>query len=189
MPLGREERERAEAALARSQGRLHGLVAGLSEAPWLAAPAPEAWSPAAIVEHLIAVEARIQQSVEAALGEPPAEAARLDKVQGKERLLERAVPDRSRRVPAPPSSAAITGRYAAPGPALADFDAARAATRELLGREGLSERLFPHFVLGDLTLYQWILLLALHTERHCLQIEEALAGSSSVEKPRDPPNR
>jgi hypothetical protein len=46
------------------------------------------------------------------------------------------------------------------------------ALRSRLEAVDLSDRLWEHPMLGPLTLYQWLLLLGEHEERHRLQIEE-----------------
>ncbi|MBL8174136.1 MAG: DinB family protein [Bryobacterales bacterium] len=150
------------------------LITHLTPAQWHTQPNPESWSPAQILAHLTAVEEQTIARIESLLAQPPSPPEQLAQTEGQDALLLRHVPKRTRqRVPSPPEFA---GAPTSPTPheALARFAAARAQAIALLTRDGLHTRAFPHFAFGPLTCRQWLLMLAVHTQRHCLQIEAAL---------------
>lgn len=144
-------------------------------------PAPDAWSPAEVMEHLRLVEGgsarllarRLARAREAGLGAESSDASRLG---GFARL---ALPDDTARLQAPEAVAPA-------GPA-EDAEAALAETRRALDavlRDGdglaLGEVRATHLRFGELDLYQWLEFIALHERRHARQLErlrEALAGA------------
>jgi hypothetical protein len=158
-----------------ARARLLAAVEGLSEEEQAFSPAPDRWSAAELVEHLSIVEG----NVVALLG----------------KLLARAGDEESSA--APPAAAAFApvsieefvelsraARYEAPerirptGLPLADSLArlrdSRAALHSLRPRieraDGRALR-FPHPTWGPLDLYQWLLFVGAHEDRHLAQLE------------------
>lgn len=160
--------------LTSSRDRLKGILDSLSAAQWHAQPEPEAWSPAQIVAHLTTSEQLILDRVESLLAGPESPAELLAKTEGQEARLLRHVPNRTRRATAPmdmvPQAVAAT-----PAEGFASFDAARGRAITFLSRPGLKERALPHFALGALTGYQWLIMVGVHSIRHAAQIEEQLS--------------
>jgi hypothetical protein len=160
-----EERQFAAARLAQSQARLHALAAGLTTAQWTFRDG-DAWSPLLIVEHVYVVEAGALRAIAAA---PPSAETRPER---DARVL-KWIPDRSRKAVAP-ERVVPPGRITDPAALLAKFDEARARSLEWLHDSSSQPRLhaLPHPFLGMLDGYQWLLVFALHLERHLEQIEE-----------------
>ncbi|MGH9657990.1 MAG: DinB family protein [Bryobacteraceae bacterium] len=163
------DREKAVAYLEASRQQLHDAVAGLSEAQWRFQPAAERWSVADCVEHIAVVEELILAEVEKALREPP----RPHGDSSKDAIVLRAVPNRSRRVTAP-EHVRPSRRW--PDPAAA-FDERRARSLAFARttQADLRAHFYPHFILGDLDAYQWLLFLSAHAERHIAQLNEVKA--------------
>jgi hypothetical protein len=60
---------------------------------------------------------------------------------------------------------------------LNEFEAARRRPRDFASttQADLRQHFFKHPIFGDLDLYQWLLLISAHCDRHCAQSEEVLA--------------
>ncbi len=157
-----------------SHEQLIALVGPLTPAQWHSSPAESSWSPAQILAHLIAVEEQTVARIESLLLQPPSPPETLAATEGQEALLLRYVPKRARRrVPSPPEFAAMPPAET-PQEALSRFAAARTRAVSLLTQDSLNAHAFAHFAFGPLTAHQWLLMLAVHAQRHCAQIEEAL---------------
>lgn len=171
MSLTQEERQLALRVLRDSEQHVERLLTGLSEAQWLYRPSVEAWSIAEIAEHVVTMERRTQETIERVLAEPPATREETERIRGKEHKLIETVPHRKHRATAPPGFE-VTGRFPTAADALEEFRTLRQRSVAMLGREGLHEHLFLHFVFRNMSCYQWLIMLGVHAERHCGQIEE-----------------
>ena len=149
-------------------------------------PAPERWSVAEVLAHIVIVEGRVTQLLAAQIG--AARAAGL----GRERETSAVVPtvnvarvlDRSRPV---------TAGAASQPPADADAEIALAALVErqkalratLAAADGLAlgEVSAPNPVLGPMNVYQWVVFVGAHEARHAAQIHE-IADALAVSEGR-----
>ena len=152
-------------------------IEGLSQSQWEFKPAAEAWSAALCVEHLCEVEEGVNARIEAILAEGFSDPQLCTEAADKEKRIGKAVPNRTHHAVAPRQPA---GRplFAAKLPAADTFKAVRARTlafAETTENE-LDKYVAPHFVFGQLNIYQWLLMLSLHCERHSAQIEEIKAN-------------
>jgi hypothetical protein len=61
---------------------------------------------------------------------------------------------------------------------LQEFEAARERTRDFAAstQADLRRHFFKHPIFGDLDLYQWLLMIAAHCDRHRVQSEEVMAS-------------
>lgn len=185
------ERERQLAAdhLAASEGRLFGLVDGLTAEQWSFHPGEGRWSIAECLEHVMRVENRIFGVIEKKLEGPP-EPAKPSAVESsareasaleasaleKDAVIAKMVPDRTNRREAPEPVRPL-GQWPDTAELLAEFQKTRARTAQFVAHtEGdLRSHSIPHPAFGDLDCYQWLLVLGLHGERHARQIEEIKA--------------
>jgi hypothetical protein len=166
-----EDRNAVVARLTSSFEALRAAVSGLSDAQWRFKPAPDLWSVADCVEHLAVGEAGLVARLQAKIAEeapsPHPETA------NKDSLVLRAVPRRKIKVKAPPEM-----EVKSPKAALSDgmdaFGKVRSATIAFVASTPADLRAYwwPHFSMGPLDGWQWMLLAALHSERHTQQIEE-----------------
>ena len=166
-----EERNQALEFLTQSRNGLFASVQGLSEAQWTFKPAPDRWSIAECVEHVVIV----QDFVRANIGNLAAAAASPERDEKQiDALIIARVPDRSTRFPAP-ERVLPTGRWTPPEA----LDRYSASCQEIADRlssaSDLRGRAIPHPALGPLDGYQWILAVAGHTIRHTKQILEVAA--------------
>jgi hypothetical protein len=168
------ERIRAIKYLEETQERYARLTSGLTEAQWKFKPAPERWSMAEIAEHLVVVEEVVFQQMKDALNAPTAPEKK--NTRRPDELIVRVVPDRSRKVQAP-EPVVPAGRFTSSNETIAAFRKARGATIEFAqsSQADLRSHFVRHFALGDLDIYQWLLFLPAHAERHLKQMEEVQA--------------
>jgi DinB superfamily len=171
------ERERAITDLSESRDRLLATARKLSPSQLAYKPAPDRWSVAECIEHIIVVETSILGAIEKTVRQP----ADLPKNALEDAALLAKVADRSERVKGP-ERLMPTGRWSH-DELFGEFEAARRRTAEFAANTdtSLRESGFPHPVLGPLDCYQWLLLIAAHGERHRAQAEEVMA---SAEFPR-----
>ncbi|HXX19813.1 MAG TPA: DinB family protein [Candidatus Acidoferrum sp.] len=170
------ERERAVNYLTQSRDDLLRAVRGLSREQLQFKPAPDRWCVADCLEHLILVEnRRIGEGIPAAL-QQPIDPARRSAYEGRDDELVRLVAGRVQRVQAP-EPVRPAGRW--PHDRLIpEFEAARKRSTDLVTttQANLRQYLSTHPLFGDLDCYQWLLLIAAHSDRHRTQIEELVAS-------------
>jgi hypothetical protein len=166
------EREFVVGELRASEARLLEAVRGLTEEQWRFREAPERWSIAEVVEHLVVWESFLLAAVRGALNTPAAPEKRAE-VAGKDWLVlglagSRDKPLKSREAARP------TGRWSDFGAMLGEFRARRAQTIEFAEttQADLRSHFFAHVAFGDLDCYQWLVAMGQHTLRHVLQIDE-----------------
>jgi hypothetical protein len=148
---------------------------GLSEAQWNFKPAPDRWSVAQVMEHLAAAEDMLRGMTQEQVMKSPAVAVR-DEMETKkaDEGVMAMVPDRSHKVQAP-EPLQPTNRFGSPAAAQKHFVESRATTEEYLkGAAGLRAHLTDS-PMGKLDGYQWVLLIAAHSERHTKQMLEVKA--------------
>ena len=158
----------------RTRARLTAAVEDLSDEQQTFSPASERWSVAELVEHLSIVEESVASLLERLLGkaeESSADASAPDTFEpvSIEEFVERT---RSVKLEAP-ERIRPTGTLPV-ADSLARLKASRAALHALRPRieraDGRAIR-FPHPAWGPLDLYQWLLFVGAHEDRHLAQIE------------------
>jgi hypothetical protein len=105
-------------------------------------------------------------------------AEELAAIQEKDDFIVKMVSSRRRRQPAPPDAVPANRwpTHELPARFLAIRDRTIALANSADG--ALHSRVFPHFALGPLTGYQWLLFIAAHSDRHLKQVEEVKADPS-----------
>jgi hypothetical protein len=162
--------------LAEHRRGLHEAVASVPPSAREHKPAPDRWSVAEVIEHLLFVERRVT-----AILTRQANAARANGVgpdpETSSVVASYAHPavvvDRTTRIPAPPL-VQPTGTLDATAGTEA-LDQARADLMSSLRNANgvnLEKLMQAHVVFGPLNLYHWIVALGLHEDRHAAQIRE-----------------
>lgn len=173
-------------AIDAARGRLVASVEGLSAEQASFRSAPDGWSITEIMEHLSLVEHSVARLFHVMLAK--AEAAGATRAEGAagaafapvsiEQFVEAL---RERKLQAP--DAARPGGEVSIADALARLRESRATLHNLRARlelvDGAAVR-YPHPAAGPLDLYQWLLFIGAHEERHLKQIE-ALKETMSAE--------
>lgn len=146
-------------------------------------PAPGAWSPAGIIEHLSIVETSIGRLIsqrvaagrEAGIGAETDESSVIESF-----AYANTIRDRTRKI--------VSGERSHPTQLSSEaawkaFDTAHAELRAaVVSADGvaLGEIVHPHPVFGPLNLYHWIAFVGGHEARHAEQIREARSQLSAV---------
>jgi uncharacterized damage-inducible protein DinB len=171
--LTQGERNRAMSELHATRKRLLDALAGLSPAQWNFKPAAERWSVAECAEHIAVTEDADFDLVTKQILQTPAAPERQVEVQGKDEWVLKVMADRSSKREAG-EALRPRGRWRDAESLMAHFKQSR--DRLIAYVESTQDDLRSHFqahrAVGLMDGYQWILLVAGHTERHVLQIEE-----------------
>lgn len=149
------------------------MVRRLSPAQLHYKPAPDRWSIAECVEHIIIVEGFLLANVENTLQR---EADITRAVMADDAIVERVVA-RLTRVKGP-DRLMPTSRWPL-DKLLPEFEAVRKRTADFTANitTELRQHTFPHPILGPFDCYQWLLFSGAHGERHRAQAEEVMADS------------
>ena len=173
--LSSEERAKLVQYLTSTRDQVLAEAAGLSEAQWTFKPAPDRWSVGEVVEHLALAESFIFDLQQKAAAGPAATPEQRAATQGRDEMLLKVIPDRTKKATAPEPLQPAT-RIGSRADVVAAFKDRRTKTLEyanttsddLRGRVGESP-------LGAMDAYQWRLFIGAHTERHLGQIREVKA--------------
>ena len=159
--------------LTASADRFRAATRGLTDAQWNHRPGPDKWSPAELAEHIALSEEVMPRLARKALSEPV-----ISRDDAQVRELDAEIID-SMKDDAwhGNSTESIRPKHAFPsGPAAAAaFLERRAQTTNYVRDtdDPLREHTFPHPAYGPLDGFQWLLMLAHHSDRHVRQIERA----------------
>jgi len=171
--LSEAEKERAMKYLETTKKGVLEATKGLSEVQWNFKAAPERWSIAQVMEHIAAAEDFLRgmdsdQVMKAPAGEAGRDVKALD-----EAVLAK-VPDRSNKIQAP-EPLQPSNRFGSPAGSVKHFMESRAATEDFLkNTAGLRDHVADS-PMGKLDAYEFVLLIAAHSERHTKQILEVKA--------------
>ena len=164
-----------------TRNRVMEVTTGLSDAQWRFKPAPDRWSIAEILEHMVIVQERVLGRVREQLAQAPAPPADRD-YQQVDRIVIEKIPDRSIKAKAP-EFIQPTGQWTPP----AALDRLVRNYERLTGfiesapdlREHVLEapplRLVTNGAFDTMDGYQWALTAAAHDQRHVSQILEVQA--------------
>jgi len=148
---------------------------GLSEAQWNFKSAPDRWSVAEVMEHLAAAEDLLRGMAQEQVMKSPAVPTRdAAEVKKSDEAVLALVPDRSHKAQAP-EPLKPTNRFGSPVAAQKHFVESRATTEDYLKTtSGLREHVSDSPI-GKLDGYEFLLLIAAHSERHTKQMLEVKA--------------
>jgi hypothetical protein len=172
-PLAPPDRAALLDILTASADRFRAVTDGLTEGQWSHKPAPDKWSPADLAEHIALSEEVMPRLARKALGEPA-----MPRAEGEVREQDAEIVD-SMKDDAWHGNAteSIRPKHSFPnGPAAAaSFLERRARTLDYVRDtdDPLRDHTFPHPAYGPLDGFQWLLMLAHHSDRHVRQIERA----------------
>jgi len=165
------EREHATKYLEKTRERYLHTARSLSREQLHYKPAPDRWSVAEALEHIIIVERRVLGMIEKTVQQAP----NASKSTFEDEFLVRRVATRADRFKGP-DVLMPTGQW--PVHELQEeFEAVRRRSFEFTAstKAELRQHGFPHPILGELNCYQWLLLIPAHCERHLAQAAEVMA--------------
>jgi DinB superfamily len=159
--------------LSETRERMLGTLHGLSHEQLVYCPEAGRWSVADNVEHLLVAEKRVVGGIEKLLQLPPDDSKR-PAMSDRDIILQ--VGTVVERVQALPQS--MPASLWPPEELVQEFEKTRQRTFDFAATvDGdLRRRFMPHFLFGDLDCYQWLVLLAMHCQRHCAQSESVKAS-------------
>jgi hypothetical protein len=169
----RAEKDKALAYLESTKKDVLDATKGLSPAQWNFKSAPDRWSIAECMEHIAAAEDYIRGSIENGVMKAPPAPGR-DIVAIDAGIIAN-VPERSHKVQAP-EAIKPTNRFGSPQAAIDHFVESRATTETFLkSTTGLRDHAADSPTGQKWDAYEFILLIAAHSERHTNQIKEVKA--------------
>ena len=169
--LSGKEKKFAIDYLNKTRTRLFEDVSGLNTAQLNFKADSSRWSVAQCVEHIALAENGIWQRIYSSLKQPVMQAQQ--KLTNTNEQLIAVTLDRSVKYKAPEQLEPM-GYFSGTGEALQYFSHKRDSLIDYIGvtNDDLKYRYFVHSSMGTVNLYQAILLIAAHSERHIMQIEE-----------------
>jgi len=174
------EKERALQYLETTKKGVLEATKGLSEAQWNFKPAPDRWSVAQVTEHIAAAEDFLRTLAKEKVMLAPAGEAGRDVSKTDEAVMAM-VPDRSHKAQAP-EPLVPTNRFGSPESSIKHFVESRATTEDFLkNTTGMRDHVLDS-PMGKLDAYEFVLLVAAHSERHTKQINEVKADSNFPKK-------
>jgi hypothetical protein len=174
------EKDRALQYLESTKKGVLEATKGLSEAQWNFKPAPDRWSVAQVTEHIAAAEDFLRTLITekvmvAAAGEPGRDVKKTDDT------VLAMVPDRTTKVQAP-EPLVPTNRFGSADGSIKHFVESRAMTENYLKTTtGMRDHVMDS-PMGKLDGYEFVLLIAAHSERHTKQINEVKADPNFPKK-------
>ena len=174
------EKDRALQYLEMTKKGVLEATKGLSEAQWNFKPAPDRWSVAQVTEHIAAAEDFLRALAKEKVMLAPAGEAGRDVSKTDEAVMAM-VPDRSHKAQAP-EPLVPTNRFGSPEGSIKHFVESRATTEDFLkNTTGMRDHVLDS-PMGKLDAYEFVLLVAAHSERHTKQINEVKADSNFPKK-------
>lgn len=179
--LSKEERDFLTTYLRESQQKLFKEIAGLSDAQMKFKPATNAWSIFEIAEHLAKGEDVIFKLVTNTMLKAPAQ-PELKGEKGpriKDLAIVMYMTNRTTNKLQAPEAVQPAGKFGSKAEIIASLEKSRA--RNIAYIETTQDDLRGHFRengIGVIDAYQWLLVLAGHTERHTEQIREVKASAN-----------
>jgi hypothetical protein len=174
--LTAEERKFAIDYFNKTKERLLNDVKGLSAAQLIFKADSTRWSVAQCVEHIALAESLIWQYISATVKQPATPEKKSQMKYSDEQIIT-VTTDRSMKFKAPEPLQPV-GKFASTDEALKYYINRRDSTIAYIGatQDDLKNRYIVHPIMGTLNLYQGLLLIAAHSERHTLQLEEVKAN-------------
>lgn len=167
------DKEKALAYLESTKNDVLDATKGLSPAQWNFKAAPDRWSVAECMEHIAAAEDYIRGMIEGGVMKAPAAPGR--DVASIDAGIIANVPARKNKVQAP-EELKPTNRFGSPQAAIDHFVESRAKTEDFLkSASGLRDHAADSPTGQKWDAYEFILLIAAHSERHTNQIKEVKA--------------
>ena len=135
-------------------------------------PSPDKWSAGEVTEHLLIFDLRLTDILKTAVH--PTERD----ITEKNHTVTARVSNRANKIDAPPFLIPSADTKS-PSILVEKIHTERMAISKVIERIDLSlhSKDFPHRLFGELTVYEWVNLIDLHTRRHMAQLGELLANN------------
>lgn len=176
--LAQGERDRAMSYLHATRKQFLDIVQSVSDKQFKFKPGPDRWSIAEVAEHLTLAEETLFGAAQRTLGAPRVTVA-TDDYKKKDDLIMKMVPDRTRKAQAP-EQIRPTGKFATREALVTEFKSRRDRTIEFVKttKAEVRNHTAPHPVLGPIDVYEWLLFIAAHSDRHIQQMREVMTDAN-----------
>jgi hypothetical protein len=173
--LTREERQLVITMLEENSQKLLADIEKISETQWKFKPASDQWSIAEISEHITLADGFLLAIAQNSL-KTPADTSKANSLVGKENAMIERLKDRSQKSRAP-EGAIPKNRYSSKKDLIAAFKIEREKTINYVKntKDPLKNHIVSHPLFGELTAYQWLVMIPAHANRHVAQLEEVMA--------------
>ena len=174
--LSKQERKMAANMLKETKKYFLKNVKGLSDAQLDFKAAPEKWSIRQCMEHIALTESLLDQVMQGIM-KAPANPEKRSEIKIKDEEMYPMITDRSKKAQAP-EAIQPKGSFKTAEEAITAFTTGRDKHIDYIKttEEDLRNHCSAHPAFGMLDAYQWMLLVAAHSKRHTLQIEEVKAA-------------
>ncbi|MCC6586521.1 MAG: DinB family protein [Bryobacterales bacterium] len=175
--LSQGERDRAMSYLHATRKQFLDIVQSVSDSQFRFKPGPDRWSIAEVAEHLTLAEDLMYGAAQRTLESPKVTVAP-EEFKKKDEAILKMVPDRSRKAQAP-EQIRPTGKFGTRDALVAEFKSRRDRTIEFVKttKAELRSHTSPHPVFGAIDVYEWVLFIAAHSDRHIQQMREVMADA------------
>ena len=177
-PISKPDRDKVVQYLSTTRDQVIAETEKLSDAQWNFKTGPDRWSVGEVVEHLALAESFLAGARQQAMASAAPTAEQLAGTKGKDELILKAIPDRTKKVQAP-EPIQPKQRLGSRDKVMAAYKERRAQTLDYAQKttDDLRSRIGDS-PLGPLDAYQWLLFVAAHNERHLGQIREVKADAN-----------
>jgi uncharacterized protein YndB with AHSA1/START domain len=177
--MSQQERDFAIAELEASRAAFLEATANLTVPQWEFRPAADRWSPAECAEHIGIIEDIVVRLVMPKALREPADRVRRTTLKMSDGAVLRTGRGRETKLNAP-EPVQPSGRWKTPDEIVHNILAFRARTMDFVktSQDDLRNHFADHPVFGTLDLYQWLLLVSAHMQRHTDQLSEVKRDSS-----------
>ncbi len=153
-------------------------IENVSDAQWIFKPATTSWSVGEISEHITLSEDLLFSIAQKTL-QTPADYRKAKSLEGREQEILDKISDRSVKAQAP-EVIRPSGKFASKRDLIAAFQSARQKTIDYIKTttDPLKNHIAIHPAVGELTVYQWIVFIAGHANRHVAQLQEVKASAA-----------
>lgn len=174
--LTQQERELVLSMLDENSNKFLADIEKLSETQWRYKPSANQWSIAEISEHITLSDGLLLSIAQTSL-KSASDDQKANGLTGKENAMIERLKDRTQKARAP-EALVPSGRFATRKDLIAAFKIAREKTIMYVkySKDPLKNHIASHPLFGELTAYQWLVMIPAHANRHVAQLEEVMTS-------------
>jgi len=156
--------------------RFLSAIGNVSELQWTYKPTSESWSIAEVSEHIVLSDGLLLSIAQRSL-KSPGDSSKGVELHGKENVVIAKLKDRTYRAHAP-ESLKPNNKFATKKELMEAFTTTRERTAFYVAttNDSLKDHIAAHPLFGELTTYQWLVMIPAHANRHVDQLEEVKAA-------------
>lgn len=174
-PLTNDERTLVIEMLEANSKRFLADIENISDTQWNYKPSPDSWSVAEVSEHITLSDGLLLSIAQRSL-KSPADSIKAKALLGKEQAVIDKLKDRTYKAQAPESLKPLH-KFSTRHELIEAFKQTREKTANYVKttNDSLKDHVVPHPLFGDLTAYQWLVMIPAHANRHVDQLDEVKA--------------